>query len=300
MVPLWLPHTFRNKQVPDEYVRMFYDIEDATPSDREIFGMITNVDRNLGRLMAALKTYGLEEDTLVIFMSDNGPSSRQSDVARFNAGLRGKKGNVYEGGVRVPCYVRWPGRLRPRVENEMTSVIDLLPTFLELAGVDEAVRPLDGISLWPLLAERMNTLPSRFLVQQQQPQRSGTPPRPFMNGAIIGPRYKLVYAQGRETPELFDLLVDEGETLNLAEMQPETAEQMTDVYLTWFDEIYSDRGFASNPPILGNPAQRAFRESMIKVSEAEGIRLVVEKGGSIGSKSCACKESCSPMRAHWA
>jgi len=278
-VPLYLPHTFWAKQVPDEDVRRFADVPDLSPSDREVMGMLENLDRNVGRLLAALRALGLEENTLVIFHSDNGLGGRRQSASLFNAGLRGAKGQVLEGGIRVPCFVRWTGRLAPRVETARAAGVDLLPTLLEATGLPPSSRKLDGISLWPLLRGDLKALSDRFIVQQQQPQKSGLPPQPFVNATIIGPRYKLLWLQDEATPELYDLEADEGEKTNLALRMPERVAEMKAAYRKWFDVAAAERGFAPVPPTVGHPAQPVFRESMIQVPEKTGIPLVVARAG---------------------
>lgn len=280
-VPFFLPHTFWGKQVPDADIERFANVPGLTPADREVMAMLVNLDRNLGRLLAALKARGLAENTLVIFHSDNGLAGRQSEAARFNAGLRGQKSTVYEGGVRVPCFVRWPGRLTPRTINERVAGTDWLPTLLEIAGVTKRNRPLakplDGISLWPLLSGQQEALPERFIFQQQQPQKSGQAPQPFVNAAIIGPRYKLVFPKDESSPELYDLYEDEAEQRNLADAQPARVAEMKDAYRDWFASVTGERGFAPLRAHIGNPVQPIFRESMIQVDEKKGLQLEVER-----------------------
>jgi arylsulfatase A-like enzyme len=278
-VPLWLPHTFRNKQVPDEYVRLFNDVDDATPLDREIMGMITNVDYNVGRIMSMLRERGLEENTLVVFISDNGLTARSGQSASFNAGLRGRKTMVYEDGIRVPCFIRWPGKLRPQMVEEITSETDILPTFLFLAGGEHLENPIDGQNLWPLLSGQVGTMGPRYFVQQQQPQKSGHSPQPFVNAAVIGQDYKIVFQDGPDSAELYDLIVDEAEQHDLARVRPATVSHLKAYYMRWFADISAGRGFDPIPAILGNPAQVEFRESMIQVSEKDGLSLQVEVAG---------------------
>lgn len=278
-VAMYLPHTFWAKQVPDADVRRFADVPDLSPADREVMGMLENLDRNVGRMLAALRTHGLADNTVVIFHSDNGLSGRQQAAARFNAGLRGNKGQVYEGGIRVPCFVRWPGRLTPRVETARAAGVDLLPTLLEAAEVPVQGKPLDGISLLPLLRGATRTLPERFIFQQQQPQKSGTVPQPYVNAAIVGPRYKLLWLQGESAPELYDLEQDEAEANNLAARDPERVQAMKTAYRAWFEQMGRERGFDPVPPTVGHPAQQLFRESMIQVQEKTGISVEVARAG---------------------
>ena len=117
----------------------------------KLYGMITNIDTNVGRLLAKLDGLKLTDNTMVIFMSDNGPQE-----GRFNAGLRGRKGTVYEGGIRVPFFVRWPdGRLGPRKLDAACAHVDIVPTLAAACGLSPpADRAIDGMDLLPLWAGR--------------------------------------------------------------------------------------------------------------------------------------------------
>ena len=107
----------------------------------KFFGMIANIDDNVGKLMERLAAAGLDTNTVVIFLTDNGPG----DV-RFNSGLRNRKGTVYEGGTRVPCYVRWPGRVPAgRVVDVPLAHIDIAPTLLAAVGPAVDERPMGTV-----------------------------------------------------------------------------------------------------------------------------------------------------------
>lgn len=140
----------------------------------KFFGMIANLDENLGRMEEFLKDRGLRDDTLLIYMSDNGTQSNEAKDL-FNAGMRDKKTSVFEGGHRVPCFVRWPkGKLKHGGDiDELTQVQDLLPTLIELCDLDVSGKALsagsqafDGTSLAGLLRGATDELPDRKLVIQ--------------------------------------------------------------------------------------------------------------------------------------
>ena len=130
------------------------------PENAAAYAMVENLDRNVGRLLAALDQWGLAEDTIVLFLTDNGPNGN-----RFNGGMRGRKGSAHEGGVRVPLFVRWPGRIEPGTTIERNAMhIDLLPTLCELCNVPlPEGRELDGESLVPLLTGGAAGWPDRRL-----------------------------------------------------------------------------------------------------------------------------------------
>lgn len=141
------PYTGGNGYLPHPHPRAAYA------------AMVTRLDRSVGRILALLKELKLEEDTLVVFASDNGPTYDRlggSDSEFFNSagGLRGLKGDVYEGGIRVPLIARWPGKIRPgRTSGVPAALWDLFPTFCEVSG-SAPPRDLDGVSLLPTLLDR--------------------------------------------------------------------------------------------------------------------------------------------------
>ncbi len=149
--------------VPDEYAAPYRKHVDEKTAN--YFGMLANLDENLGRLLAHLETLGLADNTLVVFMSDNGGTF---GVDTYNAGMRGVKGTVWRGGTRALSFWRWPGHLEPRDEAVMTGHIDLLPTLADIAGakLPEAVAgSIEGISLADRLENPASILPDRMLFQ---------------------------------------------------------------------------------------------------------------------------------------
>ena len=133
------------------------------PDVAKFFGMIANIDDNIGRLLVKLKEWGIERDTVVIFMNDNGTASGE---AVFNAGMRGKKGTAWEGGTRAASFWYWPGTLKPGVATQLTAHLDVFPTLAELAGVKLEERlqaQVEGRSLVPLLKNPQADWPDRYL-----------------------------------------------------------------------------------------------------------------------------------------
>jgi arylsulfatase A-like enzyme len=233
---------------PSAFPRLGHPIPPELMSPREdiarVYAMITNIDANVGRILDALASRGLAEETIVIFLTDNGPAK-----VRFNAGFRGYKGTVYEGGIRVPCYVRWPGHfLAGRVVDRLTAHIDLFPTLLEACQVPipRDLR-LDGKSLMPLLRGGTDAdWPDRTLFFQWHRGDTPDPDRAF---AARSQRYKLLRREppqgSRDVPklELYDLELDPGEELDIAEDQPGLVDRMHSEYLAWFRDVSSTRGF---------------------------------------------------------
>ncbi len=219
----------------------------------KLYGMIANLDRNFGRVMAKLDKLKLAENTIVIFLTDNGPQQ-----VRYNAGLRGRKGSVYEGGIRVPCFVRWPGRLAPGGTVERLSAhIDLAPTLLEACGIEPPAKVrFDGRSLWPLLTGDPNGWPERTLFFQWH---RGDRPQPLRACAALTDRWKLVQPRGSgDKPpestacELYDLPADPFEQHDLAADHPEIVERLTSEYEAWFEAMRGERGFAAPRITIGD------------------------------------------------
>ena len=239
------PHT--PLEVDEAYVAPFkaMGLDDTTA---RVYGMVANIDENMGRLLSKLKALDLEQDTILIFLTDNGPQQE-----RYNAGLRGLKGSVYEGGIRVPCFIRWP-RSVPSGErlDRIAAHIDILPTILEACGVETpAGLSLDGRSLLPLLRGRREDWPDRALYFQWH---RGDEPELYRNCSVVTQRYKWLAgpasglepdARGRKQ-EIFDLHEDPGEQKDLSPNHQELVQTMRERYEDWFYEVSSTRGYA--PP----------------------------------------------------
>lgn len=197
--------------------------------------MITRLDHEIGRLLAMVDGFGLRENTIVVFTSDNGPlwdrfGGTDTDFFNSAGGLRGRKGNYYEAGVRVPCIVRWTGRIAAGgASDRVTGFEDWLPTLLELAGSPEATpRGIDGISFAPTLLGK--TQPERpFLYREssgyggQQYLRVGNWKMIRLNLHSAGGKKK---AAGPPALELYDLAKDPNETTDVAAQHPDIVAKM--------------------------------------------------------------------------
>ena len=232
-----------------------------------IYGMMKNVDENIRRLMARLEALGLAENTIVIFTSDNGPAMTLSEhQPRYNANLRGEKKQVYEGGIRVPFFVRWPGRMAPgRDIDRIAAVTDVLPTLAEACGIPQPKGVhLDGKSLLPLLSNSASSSPwpDRTLFIQCYPgiQRE-VRPELYYNCAVRTQRWKLVNGK-----ELYDLEANPAEAHDVAGRNAGVVTDLRKQYEAWFADVTATRGFAAPAIVLGtdheNPAvlnQRDWR-----------------------------------------
>ncbi|MBK8975727.1 MAG: arylsulfatase [Planctomycetes bacterium] len=224
-----------------------------------IYAMIENVDDNIGRLLAGLRAMDCLDDTLLLFLVDNGPEGR-----RYVAGHRGAKSEPYEGGIHSPLLAHWPGRLAPGVASDRIAAhIDILPTILDACGAPPpAGLTLDGRSLLPLLERRDDPWPDRTLVLQAN---RGDTPVPFHNVAIRSQRWKLVNATGfgREVDhvderfELYDMAADPLELRDVARDNPDVVAALRTDYLRWWDSITATRPDPFAPPriFIGTDAE---------------------------------------------
>jgi len=200
-----------------QYTAMY---QDRSKYEQHYFGCITAMDEQVGRLLAELKTLGVAGNTLLAFASDNGPEG-DSTAPGSTGGLRGRKRSLFEGGIRVPSLMAWPGRIKPGVTDFPASTSDYLPTIVEIVGVElNDGRPRDGISLVPLFRGEMKERPT---------------PIAFEHGnqiALIDNRWKLVRIRNGEWM-LFDVVADPAETQDLAAMYPERVTAMARTLSAW-------------------------------------------------------------------
>lgn len=220
--------------------------------------MLESLDDAVGRVLAKLDELKLAENTLVLFTSDNGGLATiegGSTPSTINSPLRDGKGHLYEGGIRVPLLVRWPGRIKPgtRCETPVCST-DYFPTILEMCGIDlqttaESLRPqIDGVSLAPLLLQ--TGTPQRDTFYWHYPHYSNQTGKP--GGAVRAGDFKLIefYESGRR--ELFNLKDDPREGTNLAEQQPEKTKELADLLAAWRKSVGAQM-MTPNPGYHPNP-----------------------------------------------
>jgi arylsulfatase/arylsulfatase A len=229
-----------------------HPLPDKSNQDKRarIFAMITNIDNNVGRLFRHLDKLGLTENTIVIFMVDNGPNGR-----RYVAGMKGNKSHVHEGGIRSPFFFHWPAAVQPgRSSDRIAAHIDVLPTILDACGVRKpADLKLDGRSLLPLLKGQEMSWPDRTIVIQSH---RGDTPVLYHNFAARTQRWKLLHASGfgKETFEgepkfeLYDMAVDPLEMNDLAQDRPDIVQMMREKYEQWFKDVSSTRPDNYAPP----------------------------------------------------
>jgi arylsulfatase A-like enzyme len=227
---------------PDDYRSKYADLPDDLG---KFYGMITNIDDNVGKLMAKLAEWKLDENTLVIFMTDNGGTVGVKD---FNAGMRGAKVTPWEGGTRVPSFWRWKGTLEPREVDALTGHIDYFRTLTTLAGAEIAVEVaagLEGRNLLPLLKKETSDWPDRMLVAHAgRWERGEFAKAKFTSCSIRNSRYALVSVQprGKEDPtkpawQLFDLHEDPAQKIDIAKGSPEIVQALSNAYDDWWNSL---------------------------------------------------------------
>lgn len=232
------PHTPLQVR-PEDEARYTGKVPDADTA--KFFGMVANIDDNVGRLLDHLKVRGLERDTLVVFMSDNGG---MSGVRIWNDGMRGQKATPWRGGVRAVSFWSWPGRLTPADVAVPAAHIDFFPTLAELAGVELDAKTraqIEGRSLVPSLENPQAPWPERTLVTHLGRWPRGTAPEAwkYRNCAIRDARWRLVSINGGEKPawQLFDIPNDPGEKTDVAAAHPAVVQRLAAAYDQWWLEI---------------------------------------------------------------
>jgi len=215
---------------PQDKLKLYLDNPKLTADEKAFYGMISNIDDNVGRLLAQLAEWDIDKNTLFIFSTDNG-----SALGRYyNAGMRGQKGGPYQGGTRVPMFAYWPGRLEPGDAKQLAAHIDMYPTFAELAGapIPEGVI-LDGRSLLPIYRNKNVDWPDRFLFTHLgRWARGKASEAKYQQCAVRTARFRLI-----NNVELYDILADPGEQINVIDRFPEEVAAMRAAYDQWWDEI---------------------------------------------------------------
>ncbi len=235
-VPFTTPHSpwaapaedwarFQNKPITQRATLTDQEVDDET---RCALAMIENQDRNVGRILAKLDELGLSENTILVYFSDNGPNSM-----RWTGGMKGKKGQTDEGGVRSVCYLRWPAKLPAGHEvTQIAGAIDLMPTLTSLAGVARVgEKPLDGRDLTPLLMKEKTEWPDRMIFSTWGPAVS-----------VRTQTHRL-----DSTGQLFDMVADPGQTTPINEREPELAAKLTAAVKDWRVELFGAADPAPKP-----------------------------------------------------
>lgn len=249
-LPYNTPHS--PMQVPDRFFDKFAERplamhnrepeKEDMPHLRAALAMCENIDWNVGRVLGKLDELGLADDTVVIYFSDNGPNG-----TRWNDGMKGRKGSIDEGGVRVPFLIRWPGHIEAGREiGEIAGAIDLLPTLTDLAGIPmRSTKPLDGRSVKPLLLGEAVDWSDRYLLSF----RGGGGRKTNSGGPAVSVRsqgYRLD-AEGK----LFDMIADPGQYEDVAAKHPKVAKEMRAAAARFVEELGDSIGPDDRPFPVG-------------------------------------------------
>lgn len=259
--------------VPTEYEKLYAD---KLPQDKagkdaaKFFGMVHNIDDNLGKLLAMLKEQNLEQDTLLIFMNDNGGTA---GVSVWNAGMRGAKNTPYLGGTRAVSFWRWPGQFKPAATDALAAHIDVFPTLAALAGakLSSAVKAqVEGRNLLPLLKNQQASWADRVFVRHIGRWPKGANPNDFKYAqvSVRNKRWQMV-CDNKENAKrwtLFDLQNDPGEKTDVAAVHPDVVKMLDAEYDKWW---------ASVQPMLVNetapqPAANPYHEQYWKQYQGPG------------------------------
>ena len=241
------------------------------PEIARFYAMIENIDDNMGRLLDALRDWGIAEQTLVVFTTDNGTAA---GAAVCNDGMRGAKGSPYRGGTRVPSFWHWPGTLPEGVDvPAVTAHIDVLPTLCEIAGVglpEDVAGRVEGRSLVPLLRDVSAPWPDRMLVTHLgRWDRGRAATSAYANCRIREGRWQLVNTRNRrESWELYDVSADPGEARDVAAAHPDVVARLAAAYDEWWDGIQED---LINEEVTG-PADNPFRLAFHRQQDQSGER----------------------------
>ncbi len=218
-LPYNAPHT--PGLVPDEYWKPYYD-KWVGRWESVIYGMVKSIDDRIARVLSLLERSGQQENTIVIFMTDNGPNTW-----RYNAGLRGRKGHVYEGGIRVPCFIRWKGVLEPHLVDRPLAHIDILPTLADLCGFENPVpENIDGKSFVGLLWDPKTGWLDRKLISFSHRDAK----RIREDGAVHTERWTAVQQKGAW--QLYDMQKDLRQFHDVADRFPETVRELSNHFET--------------------------------------------------------------------
>ena len=263
-VPYNAPHS--PHQVPDRYFDK-YKAKGLNDEIASIYGMVDNMDENIGRILDHLKKQNLDKNTIVIFLSDNGPNG-----IRYNGHLKGAKGSVHEGGVKVPFFIQWNGMIAAgKIVSTPSAHIDIYPTLLELCKLQPtSSKPIDGISVAPWILQNGNERKlNRNLFTHVNFM---TLPVTEEGGGFRNDQYRFVFE--RDRAQLYDLANDSSELHDLSLQLPKQTQQFLDQYKQWFTSVRS--GLTLDRPIILSsagaelPVTDAILSSGIRFKEGHG------------------------------
>jgi arylsulfatase A-like enzyme len=225
--------------VPEEYYNMYKNEDRILEPQKRFYGMITNIDDNFKRLQDKLQALNLTENTILIFMTDNGTAAglmySNGEQYGHDGGLRGKKGSEYDGGHCVPFFIRWPdGEIEGGKDvDQLTAHIDVLPTLRDLCGLKFIeTNPVDGKSLVPLLKRNATNWENRMLITDSQRKQNLVK---WRKSAVMDKTWRLVNGQ-----ELYNIEKDPYQENNVASAYPEVMARLKSGYNNWWNSLVQE------------------------------------------------------------
>ncbi|NUQ62372.1 MAG: arylsulfatase [Pirellulales bacterium] len=269
--------------------KALYEGKGLNENTESFFGMIHNIDGNVGALLARLDEWGIAKDTLVVFMNDNGGTA---GVPVFNADMRGSKGSAWLGGTRASSFWRWPGTLNPGDCSALAAHIDFFSTLAAISGatVPEAAKTqVEGRSLVPLLENPGADWPDRFLFTHQGrwPKLADPNTAKFKMASVRNTRWALVSENGGAEPQwqLFDLSTDYAQRSNVIDRHPDMVKQLSAAFDQWWSECLP---LMVNEEAMGpqvNPFQARYYRQFGGSPTPEDLKLMDPRGALSFGKS---------------
>ena len=255
------PHDPYNAKPEDAARFASLDVDDKL---KNFYGMIENIDANVGKTLDHLDALGIADNTLVIFMNDNGSAI---GTQRYNAQMRGAKGTAWLGGTRANSFWRWPKSITPGESQALTAHIDLFRTLAALAGVElneVANKQAHGRNLLPLLQNPQSPWEDRFLMTHFGRWAKGDKPdtQKYRQAAVRNTRYTLVSPQGSKNPDwqLYDVIADPGQSKNIASDQPEIVAMLSKEFESWWTAVQPYLVNEQAIPVAENPFKVKYRQ----------------------------------------
>ena len=255
-VPYNVPHS--PFQVPEKYFSKYNSTGlDSTLSS--VYGMVENMDENIGRILQKLDRLGLTENTIVIFLSDNGPNT-----TRYNGEMKGRKGSVDEGGVRVPFYISWPAAIKPGITTQLAQDIDIMPTLLGLCNIGyNPLKAVDGIDLSGIIHGKSKPF-DRYIFSRQAIQQLER-----CNASVRDNRYRLVRT-GNDTL-LYDLQTDPSQETDISDRETDITIKLIEKLSKWENELVADYKPVTTIE-AGFPGEKIFTLPVQDATLSGGIR----------------------------
>ncbi len=256
-VPYNVPHS--PFQVPEKYFNK-YNSQGLDSTLSSVYGMVENMDDNISRILRKLDELKIRDNTIVIFFSDNGPNT-----VRYNGGMKGIKGSVDEGGVRLPFYISWHGKIKSGATAQLAQDIDILPTLLGLIKTKyNPVNPIDGIDLSRVISGKVKPF-DRYIFSRQANAAIET-----CNGSVRNDRYRLV--RSRRDTLLYDMNVDPLQKKDIYKANTREGQILLSALTKWEDELVS----AYKPVTTinaGFPGEKSFKLPVQDASLSGKVRF---------------------------